>query len=239
MKRRTLDIIFSVGGLALAGVLVVLGFVVKDQANFAEDYVFDQLGQQKIVFATVEDLEADEANPANANFAKIREWQPGSACLTEYAGQTMHTGKQAECYANYYIGMHMARSAFNAGYEGETYATMGGIRSQLNADLTKAKESGNQEAIDAAQKKVDAATSLRSTFQTGETLRGLLLTSYGFSIFGDKADLVANVVYILAGLMLLLSVAGFVHAFITPRERVVGIVSTSVAQGEPTVPQAT
>jgi hypothetical protein len=216
VKRRTLDIIFSAGGLALAALLVVLGFVVKDQANFAEDYVYDQLGQQKIVFSTTEELTPEEKA------------QPGGQCLQEYAGKTMHTGKQAECYANYYIGFHMKESAKKAGYEGETYATMGKIRTQLTNDLNEAKKGTDQAAIDAAQKKLDAATSLRSTFQTGETLRGLLLTSYGFSIFGDKADLVANVVYILGGLLLLLSIAGFVHAFVTPKEKVVGIVATAV-----------
>ena len=43
MKRRTLDITFSVGGLALAGLLLVLGLVLQDQADFAKSYVKDQL----------------------------------------------------------------------------------------------------------------------------------------------------------------------------------------------------
>ena len=45
----------------------------------------------------------------------------------------------------------------------------------------------------------------------GETLRGLLLTSYGFSEFGRKAGQAALAVYIGAGLLLLLSAAGMVH----------------------------
>jgi len=67
--------------------------------------------------------------------------------------------------------------------------------------------------------------------QTGETLRGLLLTTYGFSIFGDKAALAANVLYALAGLMLVLSIAGFVHAFVTPKEKVVGVLTAPTATG--------
>ena len=43
MKRRTLDITFSVGGLALAGLLLVLGLVLQNQADFAKSYVKDQL----------------------------------------------------------------------------------------------------------------------------------------------------------------------------------------------------
>ena len=50
MKRRTLDLIFSVGGGLLAILLLVLGLVLQNQANFAESYVNDQLTEQKITF---------------------------------------------------------------------------------------------------------------------------------------------------------------------------------------------
>jgi uncharacterized membrane protein SpoIIM required for sporulation len=53
----------------------------------------------------------------------------------------------------------------------------------------------------------------------GETLRGLLLTSYGFSEFGAKAGQAATVAYLGAGLMFLLAIAGLVHAFVTPKTR--------------------
>lgn len=36
MRRRTLDIIFSVGGLALAALLLILGLVLQNQADFAK-----------------------------------------------------------------------------------------------------------------------------------------------------------------------------------------------------------
>ena len=50
------------------------------------------------------------------------------------------------------------------------------------------------------------------TLFRGETLRGLLLTSYGFSIFGDRAQTAAIVCYVIAGILFLAAVAGFVHA---------------------------
>ncbi len=53
----------------------------------------------------------------------------------------------------------------------------------------------------------------------GDTLRGLLLTSYGFSEFGTKAGQAATVAYLAAGLMLLLSILGLVHAYVTPKDR--------------------
>lgn len=229
MKRRTLDIIFASGGLLLAVLILVLGFVLADQASFAKDYVTQQLSDQKITFATQEALDEDEANPANtANIAPITEWREGSVCLEEYAGELLTTGKMAECYGNFYIGMHMARSAANMAaqynnpeFEGATYATLGRLRSQLAADVKAAEEAGNTAEAEALQEQLDSATSLRSTMQTGETLRGLLLTSYGFSIFGEKADLAATVCYIIGAILILLAIAGFVHAFVTPKEKVV------------------
>lgn len=226
MKRRTLDIIFAGGGLVVAALLVVLGFVLMDQQTFAKDYVKGELAAQQIWFS---------AAPTEDELA----WKPGSSCLTEYKGELMTSGEQAECYAKYYIAKHMDTSAKNlklsspikvaiggqektlATMEGQTYGTLGGIRTALANDQKALTEKGDKDAAAARQKDVDAVASLRTTMQTGETLRGLLLTTYGFSIFGDKAELAANVLYGLGGLMVLLSVAGFVHAFITPKEKVV------------------
>ncbi|MEO6399008.1 MAG: hypothetical protein ABIP13_11115, partial [Tepidiformaceae bacterium] len=158
MKRRTLDIIFSAGGVLLAALLVVLGFVLADQQSFAKDYVKGELGAQRITFATAENLKEEE-----------KTWKPGSVCLVENAGKVMETGKQAECYAKYFIAFHMTTSATTAGFPGETYATLGPIRTDLTAQVKAAKDSGNTAAAEAAQKKLDSATSLRSTMQTGET----------------------------------------------------------------------
>lgn len=202
MNRKQLDILFAGGGVVFALLLLVLGFVLHDQASFAHDYVKDELGSQKITFAPADKLTDEEKN-----------WKPGSKCLVEYAGELMETGKQAECYAKFYIGKHMDASATGAGFPGETYATLGSIRTDLSAEVKAAKDAGNTAAADEAQAKLDKATSLRSTLQTGETLRGLLLTSYGFSIFGEKAALAADVCYIAAVVLLILGIAGFVHAF--------------------------
>jgi hypothetical protein len=62
-------------------------------------------------------------------------------------------------------------------------------------------------------------TTQRETVFKGETLRGLLLTSYGFSEFGTKAGQAATVAYIAAAILLLLAIAGFVHALMTPGTR--------------------
>ena len=60
MKRRTLDVVFSVGGLLLAGLLLVLGLVLQNQADFAKSYVKNQLTEQKISFTPAGVLTAEE-----------------------------------------------------------------------------------------------------------------------------------------------------------------------------------
>lgn len=200
MKRRTLDIAFAIGGALFAVLLLILGLVLKDQADFAESYVKDQLAQQQITFADEDNLKGE---------------QDDAPCLIEFAGSALDSGKKAECYANEFIAYHMAESAKTAGYEGETYATIGPIRSALNAELKAAQEAG--EDTEELQAKLDAVTSLRETMFKGETLRGLLLTTFGFSIFGERADTAALVCFLGAALLLLLSAGGFAHALLSDK----------------------
>ncbi len=195
MKRRTLDILFSVGGVGLAALLLVLGVVMTSNANFAKSYVKDQLTQQNIKFTPASALTEEEAK---------------SACLVKYAGQQLTTGKQAECYANEYIGLHVKSVA-----NGQTYADLGTPQRDLQAKV-KAATASNDPALPDLQKQLTAITGQRETLFKGETLRGLLLTSFGFSVFGDKGSQVATVAYIVAGLLMLLSIAGLFHAFRTP-----------------------
>jgi len=64
----------------------------------------------------------------------------------------------------------------------------------------------------------DLHTKATTLFQ-GETLRGLLLTSYGFSIFGDRAQQAAWVCFALAIVLILAAIAGFIHAATKSAER--------------------
>ncbi|MDZ4825106.1 MAG: hypothetical protein SGJ13_01425 [Actinomycetota bacterium] len=197
MKRRTLDIMFSIGGLFLSGLLLVLGLVMTSNANFANDYVKDQLAAQKIFFTPLEAL-SDAEKEAD--------------CVVEYAGEQLVTGKQAECYANEYIGLHVSETA-----EGLTYAELGTPQRELRTQVTEATES-NDPALEDLQAQLDEINGQRETLFKGETLRGVLLTSYGFSEFGTKGEQVATVAYIAAFLLFVLSIAGFIHAFRTPKE---------------------
>ncbi len=74
-------------------------------ANFARNYVKDQLSEQHITFKTAATLTDEEKK---------------SDCLNKYAGLPLTTGKQAECYANDFIGLHVKSVA-----DGQTYADIG------------------------------------------------------------------------------------------------------------------
>ena len=212
MKRRTLDILFSVGGVFLAALFLVLGLVMTSNANFSKRYVRDQLRQQQITFKTVDKLTADEAK---------------APCLKKYAGQQLETGKQAECYANSFIGLHVKSVA-----SGATYATLGDKQTTLKAQIAAAQKSGDTAQVTDLNTQLTTVNTQRETLFKGETLRGLLLTSYGFSVLGFKGGQAAVVAYIGAGLLLVLSLAGFAHAFRTPE-------TEAFAAVEPATPRAT
>ena len=201
MHRRTLDIIFSVGAVLLAGLLLVLGLVLQNQANFAKDYVHNQLSAQKITFTPKAGLQPDENAP----------------CLADYAGKALTTGKQAECYANNYIAVHLA--AIN---DGKTYSETSGESRALATQAADATKAGAANAADLNTQAKVLDGKVQTLFR-GETLRGLLLTSYGFSIFGERAQQATWVCFAVALVLFLASIAGFIHAFTTSKEKTVNL----------------
>jgi hypothetical protein len=108
------------------------------------------------------------------------------AKMEKYAGQLMTNGAQAEVYANYFIGRHL----FLIG-GGKTY-------SQLATESL------------AQPKNAVLANQVQTVFR-GTTLRSMLLEAYGFWQLGQIALIAAIASYIAAGLMLVLSILGFVH----------------------------
>ena len=196
MKRRTLDLLFSIGGVGLAGLLLIIGIVMSSNADFSEKYVTDQLAEQKITFKAADKLTDEEKR---------------SPCLVEYAGQALTTGKQAECYANEFIGLHVKTSG-----KGLTYAEIGDQQTALRAEIAAAGGAANAPDL---QKQLTDLTATRETVFKGETLRGILLTSYGFSELGNKAEQAASVIFLGVILLTALSIAGFVHALVTPKSK--------------------
>ena len=202
MKRRTLDVVFSVGGVLLAGLLLILGLVLQNQADFAKSYVKHQLTEQKIVFTPVDKL-SDEEKQAD--------------CLVANAARPLTSGKQAECYANKYIGLHVTEVN-----DGKTYSETSGASRALQAQAEAAATTNPDDpATIALESQAKEASGKVDTLFRGETLRGLLLTSYGFSIFGDRAQQAALVAFAAALVLLLASIAGFIHAFTTSKDTVI------------------
>jgi hypothetical protein len=186
IRRRAVDAFLIAAGAVVAAVLIVAGALLTWGNNFAEDYVSDELSSQQIFFS--EDI-ADE--------------RPD---LAEFAGQQVTTGPEAEAYASYING-HLEETA-----GGLTYAEMGGPAREAQAAVTEAQESGADEAtIAELQAEADELQGQRDTLFKGETLRGLLLSTFAWSTIGRIAGIAAVVAFVAAGVMILLVAAGLVH----------------------------
>src|SRR5699024_4339503 len=114
------------------------------------------------------------------------------------------TGPQAEAYASY-IGGHLEEIA-----DGQTYSEIDD-RGAAEA-VEEARASGASEAeVEELQATADQLRGQRDSLFKGETLRGLLLSSYAWSTIGRIAAIAAWVAFagaiVLAGLV----VAGLVH----------------------------
>jgi hypothetical protein len=108
-----------------------------------------------------------------------------ATAMGQYAGQQMTTGAQAKVYADNFIAFHLSK--------------MGGTYSQLSA-------------ASLAQPNNAKLAALANTVFKGTTLRGMLLNAYAFWQMGLIALWASIVSFIGAGLLIILSVLGFVHA---------------------------
>jgi len=179
MKRRAFDILMAVAGLFLAVTLAVAGGLALWGHNFIGSEVRNQLAAQKIYFP-----------PASA-FAHAKagtEITPSMIpSVSQYAGQQLLTGQQAEAYADHFIAVHLVEIG-----GGKTYAQ---LSTQAIAQPANVKLAGQV-----------------ATVFKGETLRGLLLNAYAFGTVGTIAGIAAIAAFIAAAVMLLLSGLGLMHA---------------------------
>jgi hypothetical protein len=186
MSRKILDILTSTGGLILVVVLLVSGGLLTWGHSFVNSNVRDQLSRQEISF------------PAKAAFAHAKagtEITPAMIpSVSQYAGQQLTTGAQAEAYADHFIAAHLAEMPY------------GGVYSKISA---AAIASPNNPKLAA----------LKTTSFQGTTLRGLLLEAYAFSKIGTVMLWGAIASFVLAGIMLLLVGLGFQHARSTAPEK--------------------
>lgn len=94
MRRQVFDLLVSIGGLAVVGILLVAGGLLMWGSSFASSNVHNQLAEQQIFF------------PARGSSAlaspKIGPY------LDRYAGQQVLTGSQAKAYADHFIAVHLS-----------------------------------------------------------------------------------------------------------------------------------
>jgi hypothetical protein len=106
--------------------------------------------------------------------------------VNQYAGQQMTTGEQAKAYADHFIAVHLKEVA-----DGKTYA-------QVSSEAQ-------------ANPKDTALAAKANTLFKGEALRSMLLQAYAFWKIGQIALWAGIASFILAGIMLLLTVVGAIH----------------------------
>ena len=185
MRRTVFDVLTSAVGLVLVLVLLVAGGLLMWGYSFEHKNVRDQLAQQQIFF------------PPKAAFAAAKagtEITPAMIpSVSQYAGQQLLTGPQAQVYANDFIGVHLAEMPY------------GGVYSKISTAVRAEPANAKLAALEAA------------SFQ-GTTLRGLLLEAYGFSKIGAIMLIGSIASFILALVMLGFVLLGFRHARLTPAE---------------------
>jgi hypothetical protein len=187
LPRRRIDKFLIGFGVIAAMVFAVAGGLLTWGADFANDYVHDELSSQRIFFP-------DEAS--------LRE--EGRDDLVRYADEQVTTGGEAEAYAGF-IGGHLEGIA-----DGKTYAEIDD-RGAAQA-VVDAREAGASDAeIAELQATADELTAQRDSLFRGETLRGLLLSTYAWSTIGRIAGIAAWVAFAGAAVMAALVIAGLVH----------------------------
>ncbi|GLY28818.1 hypothetical protein [Kineosporia sp. NBRC 101731] len=175
MNRSVVDRVVAGIGLVLAVVLLVATGLLFYAHSYVHGQVRDQLVEQKITFP-----EAGSESITSLPKADQSE-------VSQYAGQDLTTGAQAEVFADHYIKVHLANVA-----DGQTY-------SEVSA---KAMASPDDEAL---------AGQVNTLFK-GETLRGLLLNAYAFDTMATIAFIAAWVSLGGALVLLALSALGFLHS---------------------------
>jgi hypothetical protein len=182
MRRKVFDMLASVGGVVVVIVLVVAGSLLMVGSSFANNYVHTQLAEQQITFPS----SAAFAHPDGKEITKSM-----IPSVSQYAGQQLLTGQQAEVYANDFIAVHLQGIG-----GGKTY-------SELSAEAL---------ALPKGSAAYTAAEAKAQTVFQGTTLRGLLLEAYGFSLIAEIAFWCAIAAFALAAVMAALVILGFAHA---------------------------
>jgi hypothetical protein len=173
--RRNSSLVTAIAGFAVAAILLAAGGLLTWGSAYVHNTVQGQLAAQQIFF------------PAKAAFANAKagtEITPSMIpSVSQYAGEQMLTGQQAEAYADHFIAVHLTEIG-----GGKTY-------SQLSTESI------------AQPKNVALAGQVATVFK-GETLRSMLLNAYGWWKVSQITYIAALVAFALGGLTLIGSLFG-------------------------------
>ena len=187
LHRRTIDKLLIGTGAVAALVFAAAGGLLMWGSNFAEDYVHDELASQNVMFP-------DEASLV----------EEGRDDLVKYADEQVTTGAEAEAYAGFIAG-HMEGIA-----DGKTYSEIDD-RGAAQAVIDAQESGASPEEIAELQATANELRGQRDSLFRGETLRGLLLTSFAWATIGMIAGIAAWVAFAGAALMAVLVIAGLFH----------------------------
>ena len=173
MRRNTH--LAAIVGFALSAVLLVSGGLLLWGSTYIHNTVQGQLAAQQIYF------------PPQAAFAHPKaggEITPSMIpSVSQYAGQQLLTGQQAQSYADNFIGVHIANMT-----GGKTYSQ---LSAQAMAHPTDTK----------------LAAQVATVFK-GETLRSILLNAFGWWKVAQITYIAALIAFGLGGLTLIASLFG-------------------------------
>jgi hypothetical protein len=188
MRRNSFDKLLGTAGVAIGVIMLALGGLVLWGSAYVHNTVTSQLAAQKVFFP-----------PASA-FAHAKvgtEITPSMIpSVSQYAGQQMLTGQQAEAYANDFIAVHLAEFG-----HGQTY-------SQLSA-LSLAHPTNTA-----------LAGQVQLIFR-GDTLRSMLLNAFGWWKLSQIAYIASLIAFGLGTIAFLSGILGFARARRQPMDAVV------------------
>ena len=165
----------AIAGFALAAILLAAGGLLLWGSTYTHNMIHNQLAAQQIFF------------PPKAAFAHPKvgtEITPSMIpSVSQYAGQQLVTGQQAQSYADNFIAVHITNIT-----GGKTYA-------QLSA------------ASLAQPNNTKLAGQVATVFK-GESLRSMLLNAFGWWKVSQITYIASLIAFALGGLTLLASIFG-------------------------------
>jgi hypothetical protein len=179
MKRRTFDAMITLVGLGVTIALIAGSALLNWGYSFANNTVSSQLKAQQITLPATTGNSAESADV--------------TAFFKANGNKLMTTGKQAQMYADHYLGFHLSK--------------MG----------TYAEASTAARAAAGTDKAASANATLETVFK-GTTLRGTLLTAYAFWELGQIARIASGVVLAGGILLFFFVLAGWRNLRRTPED---------------------